>query len=204
MMRNRTPISIFPFLSVLLSTLGVLSFLAVTFLMFSKGTPTPARHLQPVKVQWVGAPSYVRPILVECRRDGIVVHSGPGGATRRFDTAELKHERAIVHELVQEGWGKLGPVPSRTQLWFFLKGAIQNERRLLGTFTRSMHDVEIANLTGSSHRERIQRYPILLVYPDGIATYDLASYLVETTTRLSVGLEPMLPGWRLPYGKEAS
>lgn len=36
-MRNRTPISIFPFLSVLLSTLGVLSFLAVTFLMFTRG-----------------------------------------------------------------------------------------------------------------------------------------------------------------------
>lgn len=202
-MRNRTPISIFPFLSVLLSTLGVLSFLAVTFVMFSKASPTGKPRTQPVQVQWVGAPSYVRPILVECRHDGIIVHPGAGGATQRYDRAQLKREEAIVHELVQEGYGKLGPVPSRTQLWFFLKGAIQNERRLVGSFTRSMHDVEIGNLSGASHRQEIERYPILLVYPDGIDTYDAASYLVETTTRLSVGLEPMLPGWHLPYRKVA-
>jgi hypothetical protein len=64
--------------------------------------------------------------------------------------------------------------------------------------------VEIDNLSGQSQRKQVERYPILLVYPDGIATYDLAAYLVETTTRLSVGLEPMLKGWQLPYGKEAS
>jgi hypothetical protein len=34
--------------------------------------------------------------------------------------------------------------------------------------------------------------------------YDLASYLVETTTRLPMGLEPMLKGWELPYRKHAS
>ncbi|HKI97760.1 MAG TPA: hypothetical protein VKB51_04725 [bacterium] len=203
-MRNRTPISIFPFLSVLLSTLGVLSFLAVTFVMFTRTSAKAPRPEQPVEVQWVGAPPHVRPILVECRQDAVVVHSGPGGKTRRFDLASLQREQDLVRGMVQEAYGELGPVPSRTQLWFYMKSAIQNERRLVGSFTRAMHDVEIDDLSGQSKREQVERYPILLVYPDGITTYDVASYLVETTTRLSVGLEPMLKGWKLPYQKEAS
>ena len=106
--------------------------------------------------------------------------------------------------MVQEGYGQLGPAPSRSQLWLYLKTAIQNERRLTGSFTRALHDVELDNLSGQAQREQIERYPILLVYPDGIPGYDLASYLVETTTRLSLGLEPMLSGWKLPYqGKDS-
>jgi hypothetical protein len=203
-MRSRSPISLFPFLSVLLSTLGVLSFLAVTFLMFSRSAKAPPRPAQPVQVQWVGAPPHVRPLLVECRADAVVLHGGPGGTTRSFDRAALERESVLVRQMVQDAYGQLGPVPSRTQLWFYLKSAIQNEPRLVGTFTRALHDVEIDNLSGQSQRKQVERYPILLVYPDGIATYDLAAYLVETTTRLSVGLEPMLKGWQLPYGKEAS
>jgi hypothetical protein len=203
-MRNRTPVSIFPFLSVLLSTMGVLSFLAVTFLMFSRTDSAPARPAQPVQVQWVGAPPHVRPVLVECRADVLLLHPAGGGPVRRFERAALERESALVQQMVKDGYGQLGPVPSRTQMWFYLKTAIQNERRLLGTFTRAMHDVEIDNLSGQAQKAQVERYPILLVYPDGIAVYDLASYLVETTTRLSVGLEPMLKGWELPYSKEAS
>jgi len=203
-MRNRTPISIFPFLSVLLSTLGVLSFLAVTFLMFSRSDSAPRQAPQPVEVQWVGAPPHVRPILVECREGSLVVHIRGDRAVHRFDRASLEREDALVRQMVQNGYGQLGPAPSRTQLWFFLKSAIQNERRLKGSFTRLMHDVEIDNLSGLGRSQQYEHYPILLVYPDGLATYDLASYLVETTTRLPMGLEPMLRGWQLPYGKEAS
>jgi hypothetical protein len=203
-MRNRTPISIFPFLSVLLSTLGVLSFLAVTFLMFTRGAATPERPAQPVQVQWVGAPPHVRPVLVEVRADVLLVHRPAGGAPLRFDRAGLERESELVRRLVQDGYGQLGPTPSRTQLWFYLKTAIQNDRRLLGTFTRHLHDLEIDNLSGQSQQQRVERYPILLVYPDGVPVYDLASYLVETTTRLPMGLEPMLKGWELPYRKHAS
>lgn len=202
-MRNRTPISIFPFLSVLLSTLGVLSFLAVAFLLFSRTEATPEKAPEPVKVGWVGAPAHVRPLLVECRSDGLRVHL-TGSGPLRFDRAALERESDVVHQLVNAGYGQLGPAPSRTQLWVFLKTAIQNERRLVGSFTRAMHDLELANLTGEARERQEERYPILLVYPDGVETYELAAYLVETTTRLSVGLEPMLKGWKLPYRKEAS
>lgn len=198
-MRNRTPISIFPFLSVLLSTLGVLSFLAVTFLLFSHSSATPQRKAQPVQVQWVGAPPHVRPLLVECRGSDVVLHGAPGQPLRRFARAELEREMALVRQMVQDGYGQLGPAPTRSQLWLYLKSAIQNDRRLAGSFTRALHDVELDNLTGAAQRAQIERYPILLVYPDGIPSYDLASYLVETTTRLPVGLEPMLPDWTLPY-----
>lgn len=203
-MRNRTPISIFPFLSVLLSTLGVLSFLAVTFLLFTRTAATPRKAAATVQVQWVGAPAHVRPLLVECRADGIVLHPRDGGPPRRFDRAALERESELVHQMVSAGYGELGPAPSRTQLWIYLKSAIQNERRLVGSFTRLMHDMELDNLSGVARARQEERYPILLVYPDGVPIYELASYLVETTTRLSVGLEPMLKGWKLPYRKAAS
>lgn len=203
-MRNRTPISIFPFLSVLLSTLGVLSFLAVAFLLFSRTDATPEREAETVQVQWVGAPEHVRPLLVECRADALVLHTRPGGPTRRFERAALERESELVRQMVNNGYGRLGPAPARTDLWVFLKQAIQNERRLVGTFTRYVHELELDNLSGESQRRQEERYPILLVYPDGIETYELASYIVETTTRLSLGLEPMLHGWKLPYREEAS
>jgi hypothetical protein len=200
-MRNRTPISIFPFLSVLLSTLGVLSFLAVTFLMLSRTDPAQRPAPQPVQVQWVGAPPHVRPMLVECREGALLVHLHGDSKVHRFEREALQRESELVRQMVQTGYGQLGPAPSRTQLWFFLKTSIQNDRRLVGTFTRLIHDVEIDNLSGQGRSKQEETYPILLVYPDGIATYDLASYLVETTSRLSVGLEPMLRGWQLPYQK---
>ena len=37
-----------------------------------------------------------------------------------------------------------------------------------------------------------------------VPCYQLTSYLLDTTTRLAVGLEPMLEGWSLPYRKNAS
>ena len=80
-----------------------------------------------------------------------------------------------------------------------MKSAIQNEPRLNGSFTRLMHDVELDNLSGGARRALRERYPILLVYSPGVGTYQLASYLLESTTRLAIGLEPMLPGWALPY-----
>jgi hypothetical protein len=207
-MRNRTPISVFPFLSVLLSTLGVLSFLAVTFLLFSRAESAPEPRAEPVRVQWVGAPAHVRPILVECRADALVLHGypgapgsmgGAGSGARRFERAALEREAALVRQIVDAGYERMGAVPGRTQLWIFVKQAIQGDARLAGSFTRLMHDVELDNLGGGARSQAEEHYPILLVYPDGVATYDLASYLVETTTRLSIGLEPMLKGWALPY-----
>jgi hypothetical protein len=198
-MKNRTPISLFPFLSVLLCTMGVLSFLAVTFLMFSRPEAAREEQAEPVEVRWVGAPERVRPLLMEVRLDTLVLHPAAGEPSRTFTREALQREVDVVRELLAAGTGQMGPAPSESELWLYLKTVIPTEGRLAGSFTRQMHDMEIANLTGRHRQAQEEHYPILLIYPEGIRTYELASYLVETTTRLALGLEPMLKGWRLPY-----
>lgn len=198
-MHSRPVISLFPFLSVLICTMGVLSFLAVTFLLMSsssKALPKPAE--KPVQVRWVGAPDYVRPLLVECRGDGALLRGDLGTPDRFFSKAALAREVNIVRSMEEAGVGRLGLGMGRQTLWLYFKSALDQERRLEGSFTLLMHHVELSNLTGENHRHREEHYPILLVYPDGVDTFDQVTYLVETTTRLSTGVEPMLPGWTLP------
>src|SRR5574341_2272350 len=99
-MRQRAAISLFPFLSVLICTMGVLSFLAVMFLLSSSsaggGVPAPE---QPVEVGWIGAPPHVRPLLVECRRDGALLHGGGEEPPRFFGRQALARESAAVRAL---------------------------------------------------------------------------------------------------------
>jgi hypothetical protein len=202
-MPNRPAISLFPFLSVLICTMGVLSFLAVAFLLMTSGSRTrPAPPEQPVEVRWVGAPDHVRPLLVECRGEGALVHGATDMPARLFSIQALEKEIAVVRELQERGLQ--GRELGRQTLWFFFKSTIEQERRLQDSFTLVMHRMEISNLTGENRRRREERYPIFLVYPDGIDTFDLVSYLVEATTRLSTGTEPMLPGWKVPRALRAS
>lgn len=198
-MKNRTPVSIFPFLSVLLSTMGVLAFLAVTFLLLSGTDPSLQKSAEELEVRWVGAPEHVRPLLVECREREIIFHGWKGGPVLRFNKGALHAELMIVRELLAVGMRELGPNPTDSRRWFYFKTAIPAEPRLRDTFTRLIHEIEIDNLTGSGRREQVERYPILLIYPGGLESYDLAARLLEMTTRLATGLEPMLPGWEVPY-----
>lgn len=202
-MKSRTPVSLFPFLSVLLCTMGVLSFLAVTFLLLSRQEQSAKLKSEPVEVRWVGAPAHVRPMLVECASDGIRVHYRQGGTPRFFSLDSLERESDLVKNLMERGASRFGEFPGESGIWLYFKETVPRERRLVGTLTRLMHDVEISNLTGRSKRTETARYPIFLVYPDGIDAYELVSYLVESTTRLSVGVEPMLRGWILPYQEQA-
>lgn len=199
MMKNRTPISIFPFLSVLLSTMGVLSFLAVTFLLFNQTEPAVQRVEKKIEVRWTGAPPHVRPILIECREGVIVIHSASGGGTVSFSRAALEKEVEIVKEIMARAWAELGAAPTQGQLWALFQREIPYDSRLRNSFTLLAHGIEQGNTAGESRRLLVERYPILLIYPDGLESYELASYLLETTTRLSTGLEPMLKGWDLPY-----
>ena len=98
-MRGRQLVTLFPFLSVLVSTMGVLSFLAVTFLLFIRQEQTLPKRAEPVEVNWVGAPEHVRPVLVECRDDGVVFHRKDGGPSRFFPREDLEREVAVVKEL---------------------------------------------------------------------------------------------------------
>ena len=64
-------VTLFPFLSVLLSTMGVLAFLSISFLLVvpqdADSLSTPKR----IKFEWVGAPGYVKPIFIRCHADRI-------------------------------------------------------------------------------------------------------------------------------------
>ena len=62
---------LFPFLSVLLSTMGILAFLSISFLLVvpeDAGSPMKPKRLQ---FEWVGAPGYVKPIFIRCYADRI-------------------------------------------------------------------------------------------------------------------------------------
>ena len=201
-MRGKASITLFPFLSVLISTMGVLSFLAVTFLLFFRQEQLPRKVEKPVEVNWVGAPSHVRPLLVECGEEGVVLHYGKDGKRRFFSLQALKEESRLIKKLVEQGLSQSNSGSDRYGVWVFLKQAIQSDERLRNTFSAALHEVEVFNLSGEGRKQFEQRYPILLVFAEGIETFDLASYLVETTTRLSMGVEPMLKGWALPYDRE--
>ena len=203
-MGGRSPVTLFPFLSVLISAMGVLSFIAVTFLIFVRHEQAPAAPVRQVKVSWAGAPQHVRPLLVECKSDGVVFHIQSGTLTHFFPLRALEDEVAIVKQLQQKAMAQLGVAPDSSRLWLYMKEIIQRDERLDKTLTAEFNNLEMLNLTGERRRKTIQKYPILLVYPDGVKTYQMVAFLVETTTRLALGLEPMLEGWSLPYQKDTS
>lgn len=196
--------TLFPFLSVLLSTMGILSFLAVTFLLFTPQDLPPEQPREPMEVQWVGAPEHARPLLVECRENTVRFHGAPGEPGRTYPVDRIREEVDVVKELESQGRQRLGPEVDRYQLWVLFKNRIEEEGRLRNSFTRTLHRVELDNLRGRDLERPETHYPVLLVYPEGIETYDMVSYLIERTTRLSMGVEPMLEGWELPYRDAAS
>ncbi len=169
----------------------------MTFVLFNETTPAEARKEEKIEVRWSGAPPHVRPFLVECRNNLVRLHTGRG--ERVFPLDVLKREVAIVKQMREARSGELGPAPTRNQVWLMYKMQLPGEGRLFGSFTRFAHDIEVSNLSGENRRRQIERYPILLVYPDGLETYELVSFLLDSTTRLATGVEPMLQGWSLPY-----
>ena len=63
-------VTLFPFLSVLLSTMGVLAFLSISFLIITPEL-TEFQDRKQIEFQWVGAPGYVEPIFIRCFEDRI-------------------------------------------------------------------------------------------------------------------------------------
>ena len=63
-------VKLFPFLSVLLSTMGVLAFLSISFLLITPNLSETTLRKQ-IEFQWVGAPGYVKPIFIRCYEDRI-------------------------------------------------------------------------------------------------------------------------------------
>lgn len=202
-MRQRLQITLFPFLSVLVSTMGILAFLAVTFMLVSRPDLNVAPPQKPIEVRWVGAPAYVQPILVECLADEVRLHAPGAAEPRRFPRDRLRREAEHVRDLEERGLQQLGPVVEREQLKRLMKTWLRGDGALRGSLTLAFDQVEQDNLRGRAGNRDEVFHPVLLVYPDGIVTYDLVTYLVEATTRLPVGVEPMLKGWRLPYRRSS-
>jgi len=68
--RNTPIVSIFPFLSVLLCTMGVLAFMSISFVLIPTEESSPEKK-KTVEFQWVGAPAYVQPVFFHCRENTI-------------------------------------------------------------------------------------------------------------------------------------
>ena len=68
---NVPRVTLFPFLSVLLSTMGVLAFLSISFLLVIPENVDDQAKLENFQVEWVGAPGYVSPIYIRCFKDRV-------------------------------------------------------------------------------------------------------------------------------------
>ena len=68
---NSPKITLFPFLSVLLSTMGILAFLSISFLLVVPESADSRKESKRVQFEWVGAPGYVKPIFIRCYADRI-------------------------------------------------------------------------------------------------------------------------------------
>ena len=195
---RQTGFSLFPFLSVQLGTMGVLSFLAIVLALLQTPGALPAKV--ETEVQLVGAPPYVRPLLIECRKNGLWLHTKQGIPNRQFSLADLEREFTILNNLTEEVLKTLSLNAPREQVWLALKRLIPQHPSLKDSFITWLHEIEISNLKGESHSLRIQKYPILLVRTDGLDSYELATQLIEQSSRLAIGIEPLPTGWKIqPY-----
>ena len=66
---NSPKVTLFPFLSVLLSTMGILAFLSISFLLVVPEQSDSTRVPKNIQFEWVGAPGYVKPIFIRCYAD---------------------------------------------------------------------------------------------------------------------------------------
>ena len=66
---NYPKVTLFPFLSVLLCTMGILAFLSISFLLVVPESADSPREPKRLQFEWVGAPGYVKPIFIRCYAD---------------------------------------------------------------------------------------------------------------------------------------
>ena len=59
-------VTLFPFLSVLLSAMGILAFLSISFLLVVPQDADSPAIPKRIQFEWVGAPGYVKPIFIRC------------------------------------------------------------------------------------------------------------------------------------------
>ena len=59
-------VTLFPFLSVLLSAMGILAFLSISFLLVVPHDADSPAIPKRIQFEWVGAPGHVKPIFIRC------------------------------------------------------------------------------------------------------------------------------------------
>jgi len=67
----KTKVTLFPFLSVLLCSMGILAFLSISFLLVIPQTTFFRSSSKQIEFQWVGAPKNVKPIFFRCFSDRV-------------------------------------------------------------------------------------------------------------------------------------
>jgi hypothetical protein len=191
-MRRRPVLSLLPLLSVFVGAMGVLAFLTLA-LALVQARPDPQLTGAQVHVQLSGAPARAAPVPLECRGEGVTIHES--GNQRFFPLERLRREVAIVRDLHDRSASQAGGPLTREQEWLFYKAVIERDPRLKGSLTLALHQIEMANLKGDPRSGRRELYPVLLVAPDGLSSYDVTAFLLDATSRLPVAVEPMLTGW---------
>lgn len=167
--RSQVPVvSLFPFLSVLLCIMGVLAFMAVSFLLMNQ-PQLPELETKSIEFQWVGAPAFVKPIFIRCFQNEIIY----------YDFFQGKDHRLSFNGLIAEIQLRNG------RLTRYLKRVVVENQRIKRAFGTTEH------------------FPLLLIYPDGVISAELLMLLIEQVEGLNVGLEPMLPHWKVPYQSES-
>lgn len=193
-MMTRSPLTLFPMLSIMVAAAGTLAFIAMTLALLQGRQEHEALTGIPVRVAFVGAPSRVAAVSAECRAEGVTLHV-PNAPVRFFPLDRLRREAAVVRDLHERSVNQTGGALTRDQEWLFFKAVIERDMRLKGTLTLALHGVEMANLKREPRDARMKYLPVLLVSAEGLPSYELVSYLLDTTSRLPVETEPMLPGW---------
>ena len=64
-------VTLFPFLSVLLSTMGILAFLSISFLLVIPENVDDPANPRNFQFEWVCAPGYVSPVFFRCFKDRV-------------------------------------------------------------------------------------------------------------------------------------
>ncbi len=90
-MKNNTPISLFPFVSVLLCMIGALALITVAMPISEQAQEEPEQQ-QNLEFQWIGAPEYARPFLIRCFENSIVFDNILLGTTQTLTLKELLNE----------------------------------------------------------------------------------------------------------------
>ena len=91
-----TNVTLFPFLSVLLCTMGTLAFLSISFLLVVPHDSFFMSKSKQIKFEWIGAPANVKPIYFRCYKNRI----------EYYNLFENKNSTLFLNEFLQQIEGK--------------------------------------------------------------------------------------------------